>query len=269
MRWVSAGAAHQTNGGRFEPFWFDDDDNDLFTNSANSVALGGAAPALPSAPTNFTLTQTDIDEVTITWTKGAGADDTIIRCQEGSYPTTVTDGYSVYDGALETTTHTSLSLGQSTYYYRAWSENATGYSTDYAQGSIGGSLMTLLAFVIFCGGISLLATWRSYYPLKLGAGLTWLGFFAYWLSADVLTDGSPEDVIVMFVIAFLSLLFLIWGATSRSGSVEVQEEQSSGGILKRINYSIAKRKQPPAKKTESIEEYRAKIRKAARKKNRR
>lgn len=106
---------------------------------------------LPSPPTNFAIAQTGTNDITITWTTGTHADTTVIRGKEDGYPTDITDGYEVYNGALETVDISGLNLGSSAYHYRAWSNNATGYSEDYAQEKIGGELMSQGIILIFLG----------------------------------------------------------------------------------------------------------------------
>ena len=71
----------------------------------------------PSSPEDFVG---DIinNELVITWTKGTGAARTLIRNNTGVYPTSVTDGYLVYNNTGVTTTVTGIS---SIDYYRGWS----------------------------------------------------------------------------------------------------------------------------------------------------
>jgi len=124
--------------------------------ATNSAGTGYSAPELsfttllplPLAPTDFTITKTGVDEVTLTWTTGTYAATTRIMVKEDNYPVDTADGYVVYDGALETATLDGLDLTYNTYYFRAWSHNDTGYSTDAAEGQTGGSML-LIGIIAF------------------------------------------------------------------------------------------------------------------------
>jgi hypothetical protein len=122
---------------------------------------------LPLAPTAFTITESDLGELTITWTTGTYADTTIVRVSDDNYPVDYADGYLVYDGALETATLDGLELNYGTYYIRAWSHNDTGYSVDYAEGQNGGEMLLLVA--LFGAGVLVFLVAEVFH-------IRWLGF---------------------------------------------------------------------------------------------
>jgi hypothetical protein len=85
----------------------------------------------PTEPSSLDIEITGKTTSTLTWTKGTGADTTVVRRATGSYPTGPTNGTGVYSGSGVTTNDTGLTAG-TTYYYRIWSlDGASNYSTDY------------------------------------------------------------------------------------------------------------------------------------------
>lgn len=134
--------------------------------------------ALPDAPTDFTVTPVGNTIVQIDWTMGARADTTVIRCSSTGYPSSITDGYLVYSGNETSVAVSGLNLDTATYYYRAWSHNDHGYSTEYAEGWAGNPLgIPALMFVI---GLCVLALWRRDWirPLLAVCIVIW-GAFAF------------------------------------------------------------------------------------------
>jgi len=89
------------------------------------------------APTDFALTLIPTSNVRITWTKNSAADTTLIRRKPDSYPTSITDGTEVYNSTGVSYVDGGVTSGN-TYYYRAWSFNATIglFSSTYAQSNI-------------------------------------------------------------------------------------------------------------------------------------
>ena len=73
--------------------------------------------------------------VDLAWIKGTSADKTMIRYKVGSYPADETDGNQVYFDTLSSCTHSGLIPGTS-YYYRAWAESGTSYSSGYSEAMI-------------------------------------------------------------------------------------------------------------------------------------
>ena len=56
---------------------------------------------VPLAPTGFTATTVDTDEISLAWTKGSYATHTRIQRKIGSYPEDINDGTPVYNGTFK------------------------------------------------------------------------------------------------------------------------------------------------------------------------
>lgn len=164
--------------------------------------------ALPEAPTDFTITKTGVDEVTLTWTTGAYADTTYIRVNEDNYPVDRTDGYLVYDGALETATLDGLELTYGTYCFRAWGENAGGFSADTADEKIGGEMLLLILFGFMALGLTGGFFWKQAGILGYGAAGMWalLGFTAFQSSSSASPAAITDTYMALF---WLCMAFVI------------------------------------------------------------
>lgn len=84
----------------------------------------------PYRPDSFVVTVGDT-QVGLTWTKGAGATNTIIRRSSTGYPATPTSDTSVYSGTGASETDTGLVNG-TTYYYAAWGYISSGGLTEHS-----------------------------------------------------------------------------------------------------------------------------------------
>ncbi len=105
--------------------------------ASNTAATGYGSDSTftagPSAPTYFSATGGNA-QVTLSWTKGTGANKTYINRKVGSYPTTIDDGTNVYNNTGTNVVDGPLVNG-TTYYYTAWSLALDGvtYSQNTAQ----------------------------------------------------------------------------------------------------------------------------------------
>ena len=107
--------------------------------AAPSMNVTISLTTTPQPPTDFEITQTGVGSINITWTKGTGANITIVRGSTTGYPYSIFDGNAIYSGNGTWVEVGSLDLTTYTYYYRAWSQNNYGTSTGYGQDSIGAS----------------------------------------------------------------------------------------------------------------------------------
>ncbi|RKY93402.1 MAG: hypothetical protein DRQ06_06785, partial [Candidatus Hydrothermota bacterium] len=89
-----------------------------------------SATTPPYPPSNFKATSINTTTISLSWTKGDGAETTVIVRKTGSYPTSISDGVVVYNGTGTSYTDSGLSAGTG-YYYRAWSYANGEYSSSY------------------------------------------------------------------------------------------------------------------------------------------
>lgn len=194
----------------------------MAVNSDTAVGYGNEifGPTKPAPPTGLTLNQTGWDSVNITWTKGAGADNTTVQGEADSYPSSTTDGFSLYNGTGTNTSASGMQLNTASYFFRSWSYNVTsGFSEEYAQANLGGqgmnNLTLFLVFPALMGMPLLLAAVlvkRKNLLLSLGAALFWLFIGLWWVIEDVFSGfnltGEYVDLIqyVPFIFFFLILI---------------------------------------------------------------
>jgi hypothetical protein len=180
----------------------------------------------PSAPTNFTITQSSPSSANITWNKGIGAEYTVIVGSDNKYPANINDGYLVYNGTGTTCIVEDLSLWSTTYQFKAWSWNSYGYSTDYAEGSIGGNMIALAII----GLVSLvLMVFGFLYkpasiPLLILAGICWTttGILVYTNSAF----GSLSIPVLTIAVAIAFTCFVwLFAAVMRLRRARLSREE--------------------------------------------
>ena len=83
-------------------------------------------------PTTFSAHATSGTEISLSWVKPSGGDNTRIQMKAGSYPANVNDGTTVYTAEGSSTTVGGRTPG-TTYYFRAWSEAEGDFSANYTN----------------------------------------------------------------------------------------------------------------------------------------
>ena len=96
--------------------------SDTTLTTTGTVTLG--------APTGLTATRST-GQIAISWSKGSNAINTMVRRSTTTYPSTISDGVQVYFGTGASVNDTGLTDTQG-YYYSAWSELSSLYSSSYA-----------------------------------------------------------------------------------------------------------------------------------------
>jgi len=166
-------------------FWMASANNTIGT--GNSSERSFWTLTLPLAPTNFRATQTGPGSYNLTWTQGIGANWTIVRGSEDGYPTSITDGYLVYNGTGEYVGVSGLDVSSTSYYYSAWSENVHGISLSYARTRIQGAVsIAFIALMIIPLGLTAAMFATKNMMLGFPCGIFWgvLGGYAYLQSTS-------------------------------------------------------------------------------------
>ncbi len=106
--------------------------------------------ARPEGPTNFVADEYELNQINLTWTKGTGANNTVVVRKEDSYPTSTTDGSIVYNGTG--TSYNDAGLGAGAWYYKAysyseWIYDSTWYQFSTATDEDGGNITNSNPFI--------------------------------------------------------------------------------------------------------------------------
>lgn len=162
--------------------------------------------------TNFVVNQTGVSSCNLTWTAGGNATRTVVVGSIEDTPTSVTDGYLIYNGTANVTSIEGLALLGTTYYWSAWSQNVTHTSLEYANTSLGGEAMTnvlaLALLAVLAMGFTGMFFWKRMAVLAFGAAGSWalLGF----LSLTTSTAASPTEITDVWMGMFwLCMMFTV------------------------------------------------------------
>ena len=173
-----------------------------------------AAGYICGAPGGFVLTYISDYEVGISWTKGADAENTMIRAKYGSVPTSRTDGYQVYYGSDNSTSDTAVSLDETAtpIYYAAFSQNAGGgWEEVGVSGFLEGMGMTIIAIAMIVLGLTIAAFVFKQPLLMLAGALGWIIFAFLMFNKPIEGNDYLPTAFLLFggAMAFLCLFAAI------------------------------------------------------------
>lgn len=213
----------------------------------------------PGAPSGLTITYISDYELQLTWTKAGTANMTLIRGAYGREITDRDDGFEVYYGAGNYTTHWISDVGLiGPIYYKAWSRDAGGnwsvLSTEEDAGFMSSSFL-FIGLILLAGMLTFFSWKRRHILISLSAALTWLSL-GFWLLLGEVTNLNLADpwpkilawvFIMMVFFCFLTLM-----------DVEIQKEAKGKGRWTEFGTK------PREEKPSSYETYRMELRKRLR-----
>ena len=180
------------------------------------TAIGNDPLDTPGPPQNFDAAWVSNYQVDISWTKGTYANTTIVIAKIGEYPTSITDGYEVYNGTGDNATDwLDISLLDGAVYYRAWSHNDIGYSATYAEDFVEGGgtgmaqALILIPLVLIALGLTVAGYFRQDrgWPIVFAAIVPWLalpvwGFGQASSGTDVYALVGYVGIVMILICAF-------------------------------------------------------------------
>lgn len=191
--------------------------------ATNPVVTITVSAWVVGTPGGLILTYINEQEIDISWTKGIGANNTMIRGEYGSPPTSRTDSHSylVYYGDGNHTVDTLVNLDDPpeeyvsdsaddlNIYYRLWSQNADGsWEETGITGWIEGVGMTFIGLIMLCGLLIIAGFWRRSQAMLWVAALTWIGF-SFWQRSITPAWGTWDIHEIMFYVGFLLAIVCI------------------------------------------------------------
>lgn len=166
------------------------------------------------SPSGLTLTYVSDNQIDISWTKGIGAVNTMVRVKYDSVPTSRTDGYQVYYGVGDNVTDSNVDLTSPRVpYYKAWSQNALG-AWELLGVSAGANFMSLsylwigliIMALAFSAGTFI---WRRAMLSYLSAFI-WLVLVGFAITNLDMAVVANISLPVFFLFCFVTMLASSW-----------------------------------------------------------
>jgi len=215
------------------------------TSQEVTVTATGYICAIPGG---FTLTYINDYEVGISWIKGDGAENTMIRAAYGRVPESRTDGYLVYygDGTTASDTGVNFEEGVSDVYYRAWSQNAAGVWEEIGVSDFMENPYMLLAVLagLALGFLALSIIFKKGFLSFAAAGV--------WVVASIYCFGRAlEYWDVYFSLGFLFMAFVLacafaplaWRETTPANETSEEPDALLEGLKEEMGASDSERDQ--------------------------
>jgi hypothetical protein len=189
---------------------------------------------IAGTPGGFTITYVSDWEVELDWIPGNGSVETMIRAAFGRQPSSITDGYLVYQGPNSSCIDTAISLTNSEpVYYSAWSRNAGGvYTSLYASGNTEGIMSASFLFIgwiILSLGLTFLAFKVKLMLFRIAPAISWTGLGIYLLIGNITNLGIASAWTQMLGFVFIIMAIGSLLLQVRSDSIHEATTKGSRG----------------------------------------
>ena len=184
-------------------------------------------------PSNLVATQLSDHSVQLTWDKGIGANNTIIRRAFGATPTAI-EGTEVYNGnGTSSVDYINLTTLDTYVAWRAYTVCGDGsFSVGYSEATLTGGI-TVIYIAIFglCLGMSLLAFRGRFLLWNIAASVSWIFLFMYIKANPMsgVTEGDPVHTVALLLPIVAAVAIMLVGL---GREVTTQKDYSDGLSLR-------------------------------------
>jgi hypothetical protein len=220
----------------------------VYAGTSASVTIN-VVPLVSGGVSNFTIIPVSDKQVNMTWDKGAGTNNVMIRGKYGRYPANIpdiltapSDGYLVYYGSDLSASDTNVNLDFDdsstisdtsdtpfTIYYRIWGQNADGtWQTSTQSGSEETNVLILLSLILFAGILTTIGYVFKLDFMKFISGLGWI-FVGVYMNGNYTWFGTAQWTTIL--ICFFGLALPIWIHTLWTMSINRKDKLAKANAL--------------------------------------
>lgn len=169
---------------------------------------------IAESPTGLVVTYIDDFELLLNWNMGADSVKTSIRAMYGRPVMDKTDGFELYLGTNNSTTHFVQNVGYEPIYYKGFSQRADGLWEEYGSANTEANFMSIsfmfIGIVLLLIAMMTLSFIYKFTWLFIITGFLWFGIGIYALIAYWGGGTSSNALYLVVGWSGLGMMFVMW-----------------------------------------------------------
>lgn len=218
--------------------------NVVQANTSHSVVIT-AYGYICDLPGGLTISYISDYEVGLSWMKGNGSTNTMIRSSLYGYPSNISDGSLVYNGN-GTFCVDDVNIIDNNLYYRAWAQGSTGIWTGLyisKEESLMSQSYLFMGMIVIAIAATYFAFKTTAVLIRLGAATSWLSVILFVMSSSKTLVFTNPWVVSLFMGVFcmvVGVLLLYAGKEIDKGWItHKKKDKRSRGQISQDTYRVS------------------------------